>query len=393
MKNNLKFFGIVLTLLLASSIALAGGIYAIAAENGEAKVYDMGSQISTGGSITGDDTPTSQTELQKKFGAMYDISEDGKTITVISREFLDEFWHSNYEKKVIHSLTTEEVYFIIQDSIRVFMQYDKVILEEFGSVSSISQVFERFPYLEGAELSTLTKISRLKRENSGGDIYRIIMYRLKALSSPDAFFTGAEAIIFAGGDPMLYSSMYPENVYYIPGYSDDTDRDYILSVMGGNTYLANTDKFTDLFEVYHGISLSSVSKGTVTKVFPTEDMYRYAFGTSEDPDEGNDDNSGSETPEVFKPHFILDTVNKRFRLVMTLEVSSAVSGSYFQEDDKLILYPYDGNTPEGYVYVFQYQEGVGYSYIKGESNPMPGYEFEDETLFSLNDNLLEPIED
>ena len=59
---------------------------------------------------------------------------------------------------------------------------------------------------------------------------------------------------------------------------------------------------------------------------------------------------------------------------------------------KLVLYPYDNKAPEGYVYVFQYQEGVGYNYIKGESNPIPGFEFEDETVFSLNDNLLKPTE-
>ena len=82
MKNNFKFFSIVLVLLLASSIVLMGCMYAIAAENGDAKVYDMGSQISADSNIiVDDDTPTSQTELQKKFSAMYDISEDGKTIT------------------------------------------------------------------------------------------------------------------------------------------------------------------------------------------------------------------------------------------------------------------------------------------------------------------------
>ena len=93
MKNNFEFFSIVLVLLLASSIVLMGCMYAIAAENGDAKVYDMGSQISADSNIiVDDDTPTSQTELQKKFSAMYDISEDGKTITVISEEFLNDYW-------------------------------------------------------------------------------------------------------------------------------------------------------------------------------------------------------------------------------------------------------------------------------------------------------------
>ena len=395
MKNNFKFFSIVLVLLLASSIVLTGCMYAIAAENGDAKVYNMGSQISADSNIiVDDDTPTSQTELQKKFSAMYDISEDGKTITVISKEYLSEFWHSNYEKEVIHSLTTEEVYFIIQDSIRIYMEHDKVILAEFGSVSSNKQVAERFPYVEEQEVcSPIT--SRLDRDKIETDIHKIIMYRLRALSSPKAFFTGADAIRFVGGDPMAYDDMYPESVFYIPGYSANTDRDYILSIMGGSSNFTDLEKFTDLFEVSveGGINIrfSSVTNGSTTEVYPTEDMFKYAFGTPEDSNENNDKNA-NETPEIFKPHFVLDVANGRFRMVMTLEVSSSISGSYVQKGNKLVLYPYDDKAPEGYVYVFQYQEGVGYNYIKGESNPIPGFEFEDETVFSLNDNLLKPTE-
>lgn len=396
MKNNFKFFSIVSVLLLASSIVLTGCMYAIAAENGDAKVYDMGSQISADRNIiVDDDTPTSQTELQKKFSAMYDISEDGKSITVISEEYLKEFWQSNYEKEVIHSLTTEEVYYIIQDSIRIYTEYEKVILSGFTSVSTVDTVAERFPHIEEQEISHIPDKSSLDREKVESDIHTIIMYRLKALSSPKAFFTGADAIRFVGGYPEVYSSYFPETLFYIPGYSADTDRDYILSIMGGNSNFTDLERFTDLFEisVEGGINIrfSSVVNGSTTEVYPTEDMFKYAFGTPEDSNENNDKNA-NETPETFKPHFVLDVANGRFRIVMTLEVSSSISGFYVQKGDKLVLYPYDDKAPEGYVYVFQYQEGVGYNYIKGESNPIPGFEFEDETVFSLNDNLLKPTE-
>ena len=85
MRNNIKFFIIVLVILLASSIVLTGCMYVIvAAKNGVAKVYNMGSQISADSNIiVGDDTPTPQKELQRKFNAMYSISEDNKIITVI----------------------------------------------------------------------------------------------------------------------------------------------------------------------------------------------------------------------------------------------------------------------------------------------------------------------
>ena len=161
MKNNFKFFGVVLVLLLASSIVLIGCMYAIAAENGDAKVYDMGSQINAGSSIiAGDDTPVSQTELQKKFSAMYDVSEDGKSITVISEAYLNSYWKSNYEKEVIRSLTTEEVYFVIQDSIRLYYEYENVILLTFDPVFSDDYISVRFPHVVGETISASSDRSR-----------------------------------------------------------------------------------------------------------------------------------------------------------------------------------------------------------------------------------------
>lgn len=275
MKEHFRFFSIVLILLLASSIVLVGCMYGIGAENGDPKVYNMGSQISAGSSVIVDNTPTEQTELQKKFCAMYNISEDGKAITVISREYLSKFWHSNYEKEDVHALSTEEVYFIIQDSIRIYMEYDRVILEEFASFSSYLEVAERFPCLRGREVCRPVT-SHLDRDQAVADIHTIIMYRLKALSSPKAFFTGADAVRFVGGDPTTYNGMYPESVFYIPGYSSETDRDNILSNMGGNT----TGRITDLFMVSVAgkptIEFWPIANGSTTEVFPTEDMCKYA---------------------------------------------------------------------------------------------------------------------
>lgn len=398
MKNNFKFFSIVLVLLLASSIVLTGCMYAIAAENGDAKVYDMGSQISADGNIiVDDDTPTSQTELQKKFSAMYDISEDGETITVISKEYLSEFWYSNYEKEVIHSLTTEEVYFIIQDSIRIYMEHDKVILTGFGSVSSNKQVAERFPYLDGAELSSRSEKSSLDREKIENDIHTIIMYRLRALSSPKAFFTGADAIRFVGGDTSAYNGMYPETVFYIPGYSANTDRDYILSIMGGNSNFTDLEKFTDLFEVSveGGINIrfSSVVNGSTTEVYPTEDIYRVpvpdGLETSKDnnvvnkPDPDKNNAPVEEKNNLY--YFKLDTLNAKSSL-MASNGKTEAEGTYANEGDAHIL-AFDGD----FQYVLYYN-GKEYVYAKGESNPIPGYEFEDEQSFILDGDALVPIE-
>ena len=280
MKNNLKFFGIVSALLLASTVVLTGCMYVIAAKNGDAKAYDMGSRISADNIIIADDdAPMSQTELQKKFGAMYDISEDGKTVTVISEEYLNEYWQSNYEKEIINSLTTEEVYFIIQDSIRIYMEYDKVVLAGFASVSSNKQVAERFPYIGDQEVCR-SVTSYLDREKIEKDIYTIILYRLIALSSPKTFFTGEEAILFVGKNPAVYSTILPWTTFYIPNYSDNTDRENILSVVGQSvkTNVINID--LDLFDFCdkNGEIISFRSKTTEQSIviYPTDEIYKFS---------------------------------------------------------------------------------------------------------------------
>ncbi len=286
MKKHFKFFGIVSALLLSSSIVLIGCMQGIATENGDAKAYDMGSQIGTGSQLSADsnilindDAPTPQSALQEKFGAMYDVSEDGKTVTVISEEYLNRYWQSNYEKEVIHSLTTEEVFFVIQDSVRIYMEYDTVFLGAFDPGSSVPQAAERFPVLEGVEVSALAGRTSLDRDRIEKDIHTIILYRLKALSSPKAFFTGADAIRFIGNEPGIYSSMLPTELFYIPGYSSDTDRDYILFTMGGGLDFRDPERFTDLFKVSNlrgdlTIYFFSIKTYSTTIVFPTEDIYQ-----------------------------------------------------------------------------------------------------------------------
>ena len=275
MKRNTKFFAFVILLLLASSLALAGGMYAIAAGGGEMRDYDLEVQKRTHESIAAEDAPPTQDSMQTKFEAMYDISEDGKTITVISEDYLKAYWKSNYEKEVIRSLTAEEVYFIIRDSIRIYSEYDRVILAGFDSVPSDRRVAERFPLVEAQEIRRPVT-SLFDRDRVKKDIHTIILYRLRALSSPGAFFTGTEAIRFCGGDPVTYNGPYSETVFYIPGYSETTDRDYILSVCGGSADFTDLNRFSDLFAVSAlgepVIEFSSVANGSSVKVYPTAEM-------------------------------------------------------------------------------------------------------------------------
>ena len=280
MKNSFMFFSIVLALLLASSIVLTGCMYAIVAENGAAKVYDMGSQINADNTtIVDDDAPVAQSELQKKFNEMYDISEDGQTITVISEDYLNKYWQSNYEKEVIHSLTIEEVYFIIQDSIRIYEEYDEIVLTGFASISSMMQVAERFPFVEDKVIKTQLDAIPYYEWDDIEAIYEIILYRLKALSSPKAFFTGEEAIRFVGWDPMSSDPILALTTFYIPDYSENTDRDTILEAIG-LPVVPNIDyeppvipdlfRFCNIYEAT--ISFITKSNHQSTKVYPTEEL-------------------------------------------------------------------------------------------------------------------------
>ena len=342
MRNNIKFFIIVLVILLASSIVLTGCMYVIvAAKNGVAKVYDMGSRISADiNIIVGDDTPTSQTELQKKFSSMYDISEDGKTISVISKEYLSEFWHSNYEKEVIHSLTTEEVYFIIQDSIRIYMEHDKVILAEFASLSSNKQVAERFPFVEEQEVCRPVT-SYLDRDKIEKDIYTIILYRLTALSSPKTFFTGEEAILFVGMNPGVYSTMLPWTTFYIPNYSGNTDRENILSVVGQSvkTNVINID--LDLFGFCdkNGELISFKSKTTEQSIFiyPTDEIYKFpALDGLEEMNKDSESNyHETDVPEIENntSYFKIDIQNGSCYLISSDGSMVEAKGFFTQNDN------------------------------------------------------------
>lgn len=286
MKRNVKFFTIVISLLLLSSIILTGCMYAIAADNGEMKPYDLNGQKSSsesdGGKAPGhilEDAPAPQDLLKEKFKSMYEISEDGKSITVISEDYLNNYWRSNYEKEVIHSLTTEEVYFIIQDSIRIYEEYDEVVLTGFASVSSMMQVAERFPFVEDKTIKTQPDVTPYYDWDDTEAIYEIILYRLKALSSPKAFFTGEEAIRSVGREPGIDSTMLPWTTFYIPNYSENTDRSTVLKAIG-YAVIPNidyhVDVISDLFSFCNKngayINFESKNYEQSTKVYPTVEL-------------------------------------------------------------------------------------------------------------------------
>ncbi len=283
MKKEFKFLTTVVSILLVSMLILAGCMHALSQNDSEPKDYDMDIVSETVAESKPEDItkepPVAQNDMQKKFSDMSEISEDGRSITVITEEYLKDYWRSNYEKEVIHSLPTEEIYFIIQDSIRIYEQYDEVVLTGFASLSSNLRVAERFPFVKDKIIKTKPDVTTSFEWDDIDAIYEIILYRLKALSSPKAFFTGEEAMRSVGEEPMINSTMLPWTTFYIPNYSESTNRDYILNVVGYGSAMNSTvieDEFSELFSFCNKngayIYFKSKSYEQSTKIFPTAEM-------------------------------------------------------------------------------------------------------------------------
>ena len=166
MKKDCKFIVSAVSITLSSVLLLAGCMAVITARSDTTRPY----QLSTSPQITPDaegnpkeetiqsvldhketlqqpifiveasvdpalqETPVSQEKLKAKFSAMYDFSKGNTTISVISENYLEDFWSSNYEKEVVHSLSVSSVLYIIQDSIRIY----KLLLGSFVRFSAAS---------------------------------------------------------------------------------------------------------------------------------------------------------------------------------------------------------------------------------------------------------------
>lgn len=280
MKNNFRFFSTVIALLLAAIFILTGCIYAISESKGDPKTYDMNIVSETvaeqGGAVI-DNSPASQSDLQKKFSEMYEISESGKTITVISEEYLENYWRDIQNSGKSRALTTGEVLYIIQDSVRIYFEYDKYI------------IFANSPYLHAHQkmvmrtivpdgILTAYPLGKALMENNYSsvcvDIHRIILYRLAALSTPDAFIFADEAIQSVGGDPATYNGMYPASVFYIPSDAPVSDAEALTDFIGdGNA----TDELKEQVRIFNIRSFGAervefLTDGFSVTVFPTTEM-------------------------------------------------------------------------------------------------------------------------
>ena len=158
-------------------------------------------------------------------------------------------------------------------------EYDEVVLTGYASISSMMQVAERFPFVEGKTIKTQPDVTPYYDWDDTEAIYEIILYRLKALSSPKAFFTGEEAIRSVGREPGIDGTMLPWTTFYIPNYSENTDRSTVLKAIG-YAVIPNidyhVDMISDLFSFCNKngayINFESKTNGQTTKVYPTVEL-------------------------------------------------------------------------------------------------------------------------
>ncbi|MBQ3230741.1 MAG: hypothetical protein IJB49_06950 [Clostridia bacterium] len=274
MKRNTKFFTIVMSLILLSAIILTGCMYAIAADNGGVKPYDLNI---VSGRTNINDSPTSQSDLQRKFSNMSKISETGRAITVISKEFLDNYWQSIGIGQESKALTTEEVIFIIQDSIRLYFEY-----EEYTLCGNMSYLNQHAKLVECTSLPngtiTLSTLDEGMLENNfdviSEDIHRIILYRLAALSTTDSFIFADEAmkIINCLETP---DSIFLKSIFYVP--SDAPVKDYNVLAEFINGKIDDT-KHIKIFDIcYCGDTrvmfyADGSNSDSVADLFPTAEM-------------------------------------------------------------------------------------------------------------------------
>ncbi len=414
MKNDWKFIVSAVSIILSSVLLLTGCMAAIVASPDTTRPY----QLSTIPQTTPDaadnsntetvhqsivppllivetqidpalqEAPVSQEELKAKFSAMYDFSKGNKTVSVISESYLKDFWSSNHAQEVVHSLSISEVLYIIQDSIRIYHEYDTIILPGFSANTPNAAISIRFPSLERQTITPNPD----DRDQAREDVRKIIQYRLQALSSPKAFFTVAEMMEYRKTDLETVPDICQEVFFYIPNYSADTNRNLYLS---DANYRNSRSRFgVFCFSYFNRIAL--FTRVNPETVFPTKEL---SLEVHEDeviylemsPDwildpEYYDTLLGIRS-FVFDPEeqtFYITTTGARFdseKNCVVLEEDcpdfKKWPGTYERIENRLYLYPVD--IPNA-VYAFDYGADGALIFNKTESNQIQ-LTFEDKSIY------------
>ncbi len=318
MNKSYKFITAVISIILLSLLLLCTAMAMISKNEGSPKNngYDTSSGITAG--AVADDGPTSQKTLQERFAAM--TSVDGDSITLITKEYLDGYWKSNYEKKDLRVLTQEEMLYIIQDTENIYYsgKYSKIVISEYGAEVS-DGLKGRFPSIEKKEYSCSEK-DPAKQLRA---IYDIIWQRVKSLSSPEVFIKAK--------DSNLQS--------YIIGYSENTDRELLVKHFSGEAVIEDKNLIPKHFTFNDDIH------------YP---KYRGGIFFNDGIDEGKKVMPSIYLITSFRKHFEVDVeygsyvdfdlLSGEFIMGASTAASRDSRGTFKREGDKLILSYYYGET-------------------------------------------------
>lgn len=131
MKNS-KIIIIAAAIVLASALALGGCMYLIGEPPAETEELTQGEVTLT---PVIEETPTAQSEMQKKFGA-YGKEVTGANGEKIFHLFTWEQVEESLQKRkdgIRQSLTFDEISFIINDTVRLYFEYDKIVMPDFSN--------------------------------------------------------------------------------------------------------------------------------------------------------------------------------------------------------------------------------------------------------------------
>lgn len=212
MRQHFKFFTVVVSIILLSSIILSGSMYAITNKNGGEKPYDLSEQMPTnntngsasadgfkeeiGGNVPVDDY------IPPILGDKFDIydHQNGSSLTIFSEEQYNELKAARDNNRR-DGLTYDTIIFLVSDSIAKYFSYNEICLYNanidhilpptltFSAIQSSSSCIIR-PY-HGDFLEFDDYGEAIKQYNRMlEEIYAIIYYRIYML---DSGFIGIEA--------------------------------------------------------------------------------------------------------------------------------------------------------------------------------------------------------
>ena len=417
MKRNMKFFTIVISLLLLSSIILTGCMYAIAADNGETKSYDLNGQKGNSDSSSDnivDDAPQAQTELQKKFNAY--LHKDGNTVTVFTEEQYAELKAVRENGNRI-PLTYEEILFLVSDSINMYFAYDKIILLNANRDHLISTLTNQSgndrvittEYRDANAYDTYNEALTAYHEMLT-NIYQIIYYRIYMHDA------GFETVLhtYHSGKDNIFGNRYNGNLGMISsavqmGY-------YQMLAIDGATFsgidneeklcgeyktllewkrMYETDAIID-YEHYPYLNSAVLYTSILNTVRKPMEYKFYIVGPKDDPVQkiyptAELENMMPHKEFLYeakvgdgsrKPAFGLDYETSEFAMSADTIMSFAIIGKFSESDGVLKLYPSNAGDEGTYSYVFHNQDG-SWVYSAKDSKPIElgGFDWHKDIVF------------